>query len=628
MTKVTVNLVAGVLLAGSIIVLAVLRLTFVPPSYFFEGDDAALAVGVARMCEKDEIGPYFMQPPPVQVTEGSAATEGVTVQAALASMPARFRYYRYSSMPGMYLLGKLTCSLGEAAPRLSWISFIAGTMYPLVLALFLIRLFGPFPGMALLICYVFIAISPELWVSGSAYSNDKIVALCFLVGALLVSLYSTRDEGKQHLALIALSGVLFGLAILMRLDTVLFLPAALLVVVGTGRTLKHSRLKVGKEAVSAVSPGARGILDSVTELVTPNSVTPSVVFLAAAGFVYAAGMRLGEASLSNAMSSVAHFTELDLSRGKAVILLSAIGWAQVLMLLVFAAAFVVLGIIRITRGHTSSPQGPSRWKFRVGEPLTYQPLVIGLLLVPELFYMVFFPFFSQKYVLMASTIISGMVGVIFLKLWQSLRSSTASQAAKRWSFLAILVPLSLVVLGGTLKLAVVPSGIDGRRAIGGHLSFRLYPQSASTTARELVDYLDQSADTFEGSVIILHPSWLFQQALAYESLLRGWSNDVVALPISRAMENRDHVNLQALDIVPTGSRVYLTLNRYVSRDGPNISIMVPSDIELIAHKDLFSDAVLRKAIPFRVYFLELTCSAESPQEYVYPNRFGLRLCSQ
>ncbi len=67
MTKVTVNLVAGVLLAGSIIVLAVLRLTFVPPSYFFEGDDAALAVGVARMCEKDEIGPYFMQPPPVQV---------------------------------------------------------------------------------------------------------------------------------------------------------------------------------------------------------------------------------------------------------------------------------------------------------------------------------------------------------------------------------------------------------------------------------------------------------------------------------------------------------------------------------------------------------------------------------
>ena len=259
------NLVAAALLVGSIIVLAVLRLTFVPPSYFFEGDDAALATGVARMCEKDEIGPYFMQPPPVQVTEGSAAIEGEIVQDALASMPARYRYYRYSSMPGMYLLGKLTCSLGEAAPRLSWISFIAGTVYPLLLALFLIRLFGPFPGIALPICYIFIAISPELWVSGSAYSNDKIVAICFLVGALLVSLYSVRDDEKQRLAAIALSGGLFGLAILMRLDTVLFLPAALLVVVGTGRTLKQSRLKVGKEVVSPVSSGNRGALGRVIE---------------------------------------------------------------------------------------------------------------------------------------------------------------------------------------------------------------------------------------------------------------------------------------------------------------------------------------------------------------------------
>ena len=129
-------------------------------------------------------------------------------------------------------------------------------------------------------------------------------------------------------------------------------------------------------------------------------------------------------------------------------------------------------------------------------------------------------------------------------------------------------------------------------------------------------------------MIILHPSWLFQQALAYESLLRGWSNDVVALPISRAMEDNDRFRLQDLGFVPSGDRVYLTLNRYVPRHAPNVSIMVPSDIELIAHKELFSAEALRKAIPSRVYFLEQTCSAESPQEHVYPNRFDLRLCSQ
>ena len=364
----SMNLVAAALLVGSIIVLAVLRLTYVPPSYFFEGDDAALATGVARMCEKDEIGPYFMQPPPVQVTEGSAATGGVTVQDALASMPARYRYYRYSSMPGMYLLGKLTCSLGEAATRLSWISFIAGTVYPLLLALFLIRLFGPFPGIALPICYIFIAISPELWVSGSAYSNDKIVAICFLVGALLVSLYSARDDEKQQLALIALSGGLFGLAILMRLDTVLFLPAALLVVIGTGRTLESiSSSRLARKWFSRVSSGNRGRLGGAIQLRTLYSLTLSAVFLSATGIRVCRWHETRRGLLiqrhvfgSDILQNLTcHLEKRSFYSPQLDGLKRSSSWS--LPRLSQAWAF-----IRLTRGRNSSLHRPSRWKFCAG----------------------------------------------------------------------------------------------------------------------------------------------------------------------------------------------------------------------------------------------------------------------
>ncbi len=201
----------------------VLRWAYATPTEFIEGDDAAIAAGVARICVREDIGPYYFHPPRFLEFEYRAYLQEIKGADELRTLerfshPVFPPFYRYHTMTGVYFLGKLTCALGAAGARMLMLCFIAGTFTPVLLALFLFKLFRPLPLIALLLIYLMIAISPELFVSGSVYINDKILAVFCLSSAFLFAIYGREGDRFSHFFLIAFSGVFYGLAILMRFD--------------------------------------------------------------------------------------------------------------------------------------------------------------------------------------------------------------------------------------------------------------------------------------------------------------------------------------------------------------------------------------------------------------------------
>ena len=171
-----------------------LRLTFASPTEFFEGDDAAIAAGVSRLCSEEEIGPYFHHPPRYDQDEFAKYKASLS-QGKAGIIPERLvapkdkPFYRYELMTGVYFLGKISCSWGDAAERMLALTFFAGSLFPVFLALFLTKLFSPLRPIVFPAAYLAIAISPELWITGSTYINDKIFSITFLAAAMLLVLY-------------------------------------------------------------------------------------------------------------------------------------------------------------------------------------------------------------------------------------------------------------------------------------------------------------------------------------------------------------------------------------------------------------------------------------------------------
>jgi hypothetical protein len=301
------------LLAILIIITAYLRWSYAPPTEFFEGDDAAIATGVAHICTEGNIGPYFHSPPHLRKYEYRAfllALEGEGEPPILEKFknPQPPPYYRYNTMTGVYFLGALTCNWGEASQRLLMFCFIAGTLFPLFLALFLLRLFRPLPPITLPFSYLLIGLSPEIWISGSVYINDKILAVCFLTVALLFLVYLPDREIFSTFLFVVVAGLFLALAILMRFDTILFIPAILLIILFP-------------------------IPQRIWKQILPRLAIVGLLFVSA-GVIYFSVMRFMHASISIAMapSTEARLFHVVLQK-KFPIILAAYGWGQLVVLI-------------------------------------------------------------------------------------------------------------------------------------------------------------------------------------------------------------------------------------------------------------------------------------------------------
>ena len=90
------------------------RLAWAPPTVFVEGDDAALCTGIARLSQGLERGAYAYHPPKLPDDPSSA-----NVWTAAAATTPSLALYRYDTMPGMYLIGRLSSGLGRRARRTS-----------------------------------------------------------------------------------------------------------------------------------------------------------------------------------------------------------------------------------------------------------------------------------------------------------------------------------------------------------------------------------------------------------------------------------------------------------------------------------------------------------------------------
>ncbi|MCP4609825.1 MAG: hypothetical protein GY845_14045 [Planctomycetes bacterium] len=166
------------------LIMLVGRLIFVSYGSFYESDDIFIATGVGALVN-DNIGDT----------------------------------YRYGPQLGYYRLVQLICiGLGGKVSLIPWImitlSAFSGALIPL-LGLFIFR--KELSVLERILLMFFMYINPLLWTS-SRYGNIAIVALLFCIASIVILSNKPRKAGEYCAV------VLFGIAILIRADSVLVLP--------------------------------------------------------------------------------------------------------------------------------------------------------------------------------------------------------------------------------------------------------------------------------------------------------------------------------------------------------------------------------------------------------------------
>lgn len=526
-------------------VLAALRVAQTPPAWFVEGDDAALCLGVARLNLASDVGPYFSHPPSAPAPPLPSATLTADLARAAADRPSA-RFYRYDTMPGMYLLGRLAGGPAAAtAPRLGWICFVAGTLFPLLLAAFLCRVFTPLPRLAFPLAAILIAMAPECWIGGSAYINDKIVAATALAAALLATT-AGKSDGRRA-AWFAFASALFGAAVLFRFDTICFLPAAALALWLHTRPTWRAR---------ALATGAA---------------------MGGAATVYLLGMVASHASLAGALSAGASLVTRSPPLEKVPVLLSAYGWTSLPLfggLLLLLVARLVWS--RLRRDRTDrTPTASAPW-FESRALLL--PLLAGALLLPEVGFVFSLPFTSQKYLFVSAAVLAGLTGILpFLLAPRLAGLSTPRTRAAAIAIAAAVLGVSLT--GGLHARGLVSLGSDGHRPIGGHLRYRLAAYPDALVAERLVGWMAAQPEDARMSVIVPRPPWLLEQALACACLARGWSNSIVATGAE--------LSPAAAPGKSAGKPVRLSLNRYAPLGG-SVELLLAGDFDAVHHADILT----------------------------------------
>ena len=356
-------------------------------------------------------------------------------------------------MTGVYFLGKITCSLGEAGTRMLMLCFIAGTFTPLLLALFLFKLFRPLPSIALPLIYLLIAISPELFVSGSVYINDKILAVFWLSAAILLAIYGREEDRLSNLFLIFSAGVALGLAILMRFNSILFLPGVMLLIYLPIQTISSDRFK-------------------------PRLFKIGLLLLSA-GLTYILVMRNMNASISLALSAGLSDQFSLLHPNKLPVILAGFGWGQ---LVVFGGLILVGSIYFVRRLLLRATKGKYQQRMIIVPsligPNSYGPIDITVimlfLILPE---MVFFsiPYGSPKYFLFSSSVIAGLCAAVPLKFYRVVKGNAPQfPSCKRLVKIALGIAFLLPLSAGLIKLGEAHTE-DGLRHIGGWMVNQIQP---------------------------------------------------------------------------------------------------------------------------------------------------------
>ena len=439
---------------------------------------------------------------------------------------------------------------------------MAGTLLPIFLALFLLRSFGPYPPYAFPLCYAFIALSPEVWVSGSAYINDKIVASCFLAGCLYLTASLAYRTGRRYWLGIFLAGMTFGGAILMRSDTVIFAPAILLIMF-IDQSTRASHLL----GALAKSGGLFAVASALTVLAVSKYMDSSLL------------IALFE------MIRVGVPKPIDLLL-KLPVLLSSYGWAQ---LITFSV--LVLALARTA----FRPENRAKPSWRSGH--WQAGLLAFLLIFPEVYSALNFPVASQKYVLLSSAVVAGLCCLLPFRLRQN------QQEKSRLSLLITAVPMLLITAGAFIPLGKTDVGVDGGRYIGGQLTFTMKAHPDSDQARKLVALLEDQAESFQGNIVVTESTWLFRETIAYESVRRRWLNTVVftdeTIPVHqhfRSFFEQIARNFNFPEYYQDS--VFMSFNTYSPPHSTNTAIWIPSSLM----GEVFTPEIFRKTVPSPVYF--------------------------
>lgn len=544
---------SALLLLISILTTSILRWNFSPPTRFIEGDDASIATGVARLCVKVDIGPYYFHAPKIDdaTYQQTASIKKTAPDAEYPIDQEDHPFYRYDSMAGVYFLGSLNCSWGDAASRLLLLCFLAGTFFPLFLALFLERLFRPLPRLFLPVCYASVALSPEQWVSGSAYINDKTLAICFLALALWLIVIVPKKKLLAYTVL-GLAGIATGLSYLMRFDSILFLPLIFFIILAHSQTLNPKYLFV--------------------------QMLKAIYVFCFSVVTYLTVMRIMHASIANAFLSGANATiSFQNWYIKVRIILVAFGWGQVIITLLTLGLFFayIVKYFQKTKTERNIPllrtvQETLRW---INSKISLKSLLpVILFLFVEPIFLFSFPFSSTKYVLFSSALVAALGIIAAFRIWQENRNHTPPRSIKRLAVSTIFIVMVLLPpISGFIELRHIHTS-DGVRYMGGWFLHPAQPNEDAVLANRIMNCLTSNPDNYRQHVIVKTPSWVLEESIAYEAASRGWKNRVI--PLAAFVEDPEEY-----------TRMHFTLNQYLFPGEEEFGVSVTSDYDVYTYKD-------------------------------------------
>ena len=446
--------------------------------------------------------------------------------------------------------------------------FLCGTVFPIALAMFLYRWLQPLPPIVLPLCYACIALSPEVWISGSAYLNDKIFAVPFLALGLWVLTYVQLAKGVRSLLLWGASGFLFGLAVLMRLDSILFVPAIAILVSSIVRD------GIGRNAVKpAIQVSLLGLVAAAT---------------------YVGGMQYMHASIRDALDvgmdvGLRWDWSLQAWRLRADLIPLAFGWSQTAV--VFVSAVLGGGIIwRLrSRQHDRGQRGgwgPRQQLIAAAQWTGWEKTaIVGSVILGEAAILFLLGGNTPKYMLFSSALIAGLSIVLPISLYKYVTADTALARAGRGVPTMLALAALLVSLGPGVFKGPETLTSDGPRLRTGWLLQELRPDAGSITGKELISCLESNPDMVPAAILVRAPSWILEETIAYEAASRGWQNEVIPL---RASALPRHGEAQ--------ERLFFTLNRYAIPNSPSSGLYVTADWDATFYGKHLTDAVYQKAL--------------------------------
>ena len=510
-----------------------MRSNWLNPGYFFEGDDAALCTGIARM-NISQGGDHFRVPFWIPVSAETERMVRVLEEYQLRNSPI----YRFSSMTGVYLLGSwLWRADRDVRLVMTRANFIAGSLTPLIFAGFLITFFGPFPRWMYPVTCLLTALSPEMLVSGSVYPNDKNFAVLLFTASLAACYFIRNRQFLISLVSVIVMGILFSFSVFTRMDTVLFLPAILWVVFSRSR--QNGRIRTASLNMT--------------------------LFVIAASSSYIVFSRIVNTPFFDSYVSDAILKEaIFYFKGKIPLLLSAFGIAQILIFTIAVAAYLIIG---------------RKTGFKAGHYPIRAAVMIALLVLPEIFFLYSFPFGSQKYLLTGTLTIAGSAGLIFYKTWKMTADAVCSETSRRRFIAAFRISLILLTIGTFDPLGPVKVGHDGPRQLAGTLRMNPKPDPAVLEAKNIVSFLEQFKDM---STDVVYIPWnpVEAEALYYECAIRRWRCDALRTDITASIETSPYKKgvvqfWERLGFPDVGYDVFLSLFRLSPPDFPEFGLVMP-----------------------------------------------------